>query len=74
MSHNGEVKSVIFSPDGGFIASFSGESYRGTAKVWDKMEALKRTVSWRKNAVISVAFSPNGALTAMEFRDNTVSV
>jgi WD40 repeat protein len=74
MNHLGEVKSVIFSPDGGLIASFSDEVYRGTAKVWDKTGALKHALGGRENAVISVAFSPNGALTAMGFRDNTVSV
>jgi WD40 repeat protein len=74
MSHPGEVRSVIFSSDGGFIASFSDRICQETVMVWDKTGALKHTLGGRENAVITVAFSPNGALTAMGFRDDTVSV
>jgi WD40 repeat protein len=74
MSHPDELKSVIFSPDGESIASFSDEVHEGIVKVRDKTGALKHILGGRENVVTSVAFSPNCALIAIGFRSSTVTV
>jgi len=58
VGHTGGVLSVVFSPDGKYIISGSGDN---TIKLWDVASGREiRTFSGHKGSVYSVAISPDG--------------
>jgi WD40 repeat protein/serine/threonine protein kinase len=58
ISDDTEVHGVAFSPDGELIASAGGD---GTVKIWDSRTGARlQTIPAHKDAVVSVAFHPDG--------------
>lgn len=69
--HQDRVMSVIFSPDGQWLATGSSDK---TARLWDLQgNKQKRTLS-HKQPVLCVRFSPDGKLLATGSWDGTVSL
>ena len=72
LGHEAGVTSVVFSPNGGRVAS---GSYDGTARVWDIQSEAERTLTWdHENYVTTIVFSPDGRLAASGSYDHTVRV
>ena len=69
--HQAEVWQVIFSPNGRFIASASGD---GTVKLWTLDGRLFRTLTGHSAAVWRVAFSPDSKMVASGSGDNAVKL
>src|SRR5258708_10883360 len=70
--HSGMVTSVAFSPDGGLLASASGDH---TIKLWDPQTGEQlRTLEGHSDSVLSVAFSPDGGLLVSASRDDTIKL
>src|SRR5258707_335982 len=70
--HSGRVLSVALSPDGGLLASASGDH---TIKLWDPQTGEHlRTLEGHSESVSSVAFSPDGGLLASASRDDTIKL
>jgi WD40 repeat protein len=66
-----EIYSLAFSPDGGTLASASGD---GSIVMWDVATRKQRGIPLRghTNAVMSVAFSPDGNTLASGSWDQTI--
>ena len=70
--HADSVLSVVFSPDGKFALSGSGDK---TLKLWDVATGRElRTFSGHRGTIWSVAFSPNGKIALSGSEDNTVKL
>ena len=69
--HSYAVFSVVFSPNGEYLASGSRDKTIGVWRV-SSGERIK-TLKIHKNTIITVAFSPNGKYLAFAFK-NTIGV
>ena len=70
--HNYEVRSVAFSPCGGYIASGSCDT---TIKLWDvSTKECIHTFEGHKDFINSIAFSPCGKYIASSSDDNTIKL
>ncbi len=70
--HRTSVDSVAFSPDGGTLASGSGDN---TVKLWSVQERREiAALAGHRSNVTSVAFSPDGGTLASGSEDNTVKL
>ena len=67
--HRGVVWSVVFSPDGGVIASGGAD---GTIKIWEPLGSEKKSLQGHTAAVKSVAFSPDGKKLLSGSYDKTI--
>ena len=67
--HTGVVWSVVFSPDGGRVAT---ASWDGTARLWDAASGKQLAIlQGHTDRVVSVAFSPDGRPRASSPRAGT---
>ena len=71
MTHDSEVTSVAFSPDGKYVASGSSDR---TARVWEAATGKEIARVTYDDSVYSVAFSPNGRYVVSGGRDGTARV
>jgi WD40 repeat protein len=69
--HQGEVKSVAFSPDGQTIASADEDK---TIKLWSPDGTLITSLKGHRDRIWQVIFSPDGHLLASASTDNTVKL
>ena len=68
--HTGEVRSILFSPDGAILASGSSDH---TIRLWDvSTGTLKFILTGHTGEVRSILFSPDGAILASGSSDGTV--
>ncbi len=72
IGHSWSVNSVVFSPDGKYLASGSADE---TVKLWS-VESQKEVtmLQGHDNTVYSVAFSPDGKYLASGSQDKTVKL
>jgi hypothetical protein len=71
-SHDGEVNSAAFNPDGSHIVTASADK---TARIWDAVTANEIAVLRGHNSfVTSAAFSPDGSRIVTASDDNTARI
>jgi WD40 repeat protein len=71
MTHDDEVQSVAFSPNGKYVVSGSWDN---TARVWVAATGKEITRMTHDSGVYSVAFSPDGKYVVSGSSDNTARV
>ncbi|MEQ8464479.1 WD40 domain-containing protein [Coleofasciculus sp. E1-EBD-02] len=69
--HRGEVRSVVFSPDGQYFASASWDD---TIKLWTPNGTLLKTLKGHQGGVNDVTVSPNSQILASSSIDGTVKL
>ncbi|KAG8714279.1 hypothetical protein FRC09_017796 [Ceratobasidium sp. 395] len=71
--HSGSVISVMYSPDGAYIASGSDDS---TVRIWDARDGQPAGPPLKDHdgPVTSVAYSPDGSHIASDSGDNTIRI
>lgn len=78
LAHSGDIKSVIFSPDGTLIATASNDQTTNrdyTIKLWSwPLGTLVTTLTGHKGAINDIAFSPDSQYLASASSDNTVKI
>jgi hypothetical protein len=67
--HESAINAVQFSPDNQTLAS---ASWDGTLRIWDITTGVCRHTIENQCGVLSLAYSPNGALIAIGLCDNTI--
>jgi WD40 repeat protein len=71
LTHNGDINSVVFSPDGKYVVSGSED---GTARVWETVTRNEVTRMTHDEWVEVVAFSPDGKYVVSGSNDGTARV
>jgi hypothetical protein len=71
LAHDGSVWSVVFSPDGRWVATVSGD---GTVRVFDVVSGAERSRLAHDGQVLSVVFSPDGRWVATASVDGTARI
>ncbi len=70
--HSEVVRSVVYSPDGRYLASGSQDK---TIKIWEVATGKElRTLTGHSNSVFSVAYSPDGRYLASGSSDRTIKI
>ncbi|ELS47155.1 tyrosine kinase family protein [Microcystis aeruginosa FACHB-905 = DIANCHI905] len=70
--HSGKVESVVYSPDGRYLASGSSDN---TIKIWEVATGRElRTLTGHYSFVRSVVYSPDGRYLASGSSDNTIKI
>jgi WD40 repeat protein len=70
-SHNDEVKSISFSPDGEVIASANSDN---TINLWQRDGKLIQTLKEHKSSVSNIIFSPDGRTLVSSSSDDTIKL
>jgi WD40 repeat protein len=73
VGHAGQVRSVVYSPDGRHIISGSNDK---TIQIWDAKtgSAIRKPLQWHSSEVRSVACSPDGRHIASGSSDGTIRI
>jgi len=70
--HSDRVRSVVYSPDGRYLASGSNDN---TIKIWEVATGKElRTLTGHSGWVSSVVYSPDGRYLASEIGDDTIKI
>jgi WD40 repeat protein len=69
--HSAQVRTAVFSPDGGLILTASGDK---TARLWDGVsgQPVGKPLQAHEDSVWDAEFSPNGSRIVTASRDKTV--
>jgi len=71
MKHENWVESIVFSPDGKYVATASWDK---TARIWESASAQEIARCTHNGVVESIVFSPDGKYVATASKDKTARV